>query len=362
MSAPNETDARALDALRAVLPAKGRVLILTHDYPDPDALAAAAAVELLLAKHYALKGRILFTGMVSRAENRELLRHFRYRWRLTSQYTAPTKPVPTIFVDTAPWAGNVTVPSFAKPVAVFDHHIPRRERARWKGVYCDVRTKAGAAASLLYGYLRAAELSVPTWLASVMVYAIATETLDLSREYTPEDRAAYIELMGRANMSILGRIRHAPLPRAYYARLREAMRNAYVYGCVAWSHFDQVKYPEVVAETADLLLRAERITWSCCTAFHQDSLLVSLRGSRKGAHCERLVKQLIGREGSAGGHRHMAAGALNLSGLSAEEREARRQALVRELVRRIEQRAPVSDEADWLAKARKLTDAAEEPS
>ena len=41
--------------------------------PDPDALAAAAGMELLLKEYFKLRGQIIFTGQVSRAENRELL-------------------------------------------------------------------------------------------------------------------------------------------------------------------------------------------------------------------------------------------------------------------------------------------------
>ncbi len=334
-----DPSSKQLDSLRAALPAKGRVLIVPHDYPDPDALAAAAAVELLLKHRFGLSGQIVFTGIVSRAENREMLRHFRYKWRLLNQMKVPRRNVPCIFVDTAPWSGNVTVPSFAKPVAVFDHHPAVRQTGLPQNVFLDIREGAGATATLLHETLREADVTIPKWLATVMLYAIATETQDLSRDCTPADVAAYVDLVTKANMAMLGRIRNAPLQRSYFGLLQQAMSNAYTCGRVAWTHLDGVKQPEFVAETADLLLRAERITWSFCTACHQDTLLVSLRSSHPNAQCGRMVRQAIGRSGSGGGHRQMAAGSVNLSGLSATEREKRRQDLVAALLARIERRA-----------------------
>ena len=107
-----------LEKFGKVLPSKGRVLIIPHDYPDPDALASAAAMHLLLAERFHVQGQIVFTGRVSRAENRELLNHCRYRWHQLEDLRVPGSRVPCVFVDTAPWSGNVTVPSFVKPGTV----------------------------------------------------------------------------------------------------------------------------------------------------------------------------------------------------------------------------------------------------
>ncbi|HBA83178.1 MAG TPA: hypothetical protein DCZ95_03695 [Verrucomicrobia bacterium] len=336
-----------LAALEAVLPRKGRVIIVPHNYPDPDALAAAAAVELLLAQRFHLHGQIVFTGVVSRAENRELLKHFRYKWRLLSQLRESTnEKLPCIFVDTTPWAGNVTAPRFVRPAAVFDHH-PCARQSSWiqkMGIFSDIRVGVGASASMMYDYLTACGIIIPKWLATIMAYAIATETMDLSMHASDLDLKAYHDLLGRANMTILGKIRHAPLPRSYYGQLQEAMRNAYTYGRVAWSHLDDVRQPEIVSEIADLLLRAERITWSFCTAFQQDSLLVSIRSSHSKARCGSLVKRLIGAKGSAGGHNRMAAGYMDVRNMPAEQRELQRIAFAKAILANIEHRVVQENE------------------
>jgi nanoRNase/pAp phosphatase (c-di-AMP/oligoRNAs hydrolase) len=328
---------KQLDEFGAVLPQKGRVLIIPHDYPDPDALAAAAAMHLLLAKRYHIHGQIVFKGQVSRAENRELLRHCRYRWHMLEDLRVPKDRIPCIFMDTAPWSGNVTVPTFGKPIAVFDHH-PCKTKKKWGNLFADVRVGTGATVSIMYQYLTAAGITAPKWLASIMSYAIASETLDLSRGRTDLDLEAYTTLLARSNMSIIGKIRHAPLPKSYYIQLQEAIRNAFVFGRVAWTHLEAVAQPEIVAEIAELLSLMERVTWAFCTAYRGDQMLISLHSEQKGARCGHLLKSVVKRQGSVGGHHQMAAGYLDMHGLSPEEKEVQRVAFVKGLISRIEKK------------------------
>ena len=342
MSSNGKTpDARVqrLDAFAAALPPRGTVLILPHDYPDPDALASAAAMHLLLEKHCHRASQIVFSGMVARAENRVLLRHFRYRWRLLKDFK-PTqgKSYPAVFVDARPWSGNTTVPDCATPVAVFDHHKLHGRQGAHDDLYLDVRPKLGATASMLLEYLGAADVSVPTWLAAAMAYAIATETMDFTRPFEQADLKAYVALIGRANLRMLGEIRNAPLPQAYFAGMKTAIARARVYGRTAWSHLPSVDQPEFVAEIADRLVQIERITWSFCTAFHGDRLLVSLRSNRREAACASVLRRAMPRGGESGGHERLAAGALDVTGLSDEQRGALQRQLERKLIRRIERR------------------------
>jgi nanoRNase/pAp phosphatase (c-di-AMP/oligoRNAs hydrolase) len=297
-----------------------------------------------------LHGLIVYTGAVTRAENKELLRHCRYTWRFASQLRPPRgHQIPAVFVDTAPWSGNVTIPPYAKPVAVIDHHQPAR-RKQSDLPFVDVRPDIGASATILHEYLKTAGIAGPPWLASIMAYAIATETMDLSRNQTERDIKAYTELMAMANVTAMGQMRHAPLPRSNYTQLQEAISGAMIYGRVAWSHLNGVKQPEIVAEIADLLCRMERITWAFCTAWQDSTLMVSLRSDKKGAHCGDLLRSVIRKNGSAGGHDRMAAGYVDLRNVPEGERDERRQEFVKALLARIEPRAMQPEPLQVLAK------------
>jgi len=336
--AVNNELGQLLAELAKVLPQRGQVLIVPHDYPDPDALASAAAIHLLLAKRHNLRGKIVFSGIVSRAENREILRHFKYGLMPAQQWHPGREKCPAIFVDTAPWSGNVTVPAAIRPIAVFDHHHHGRYKAP-ANMVIDINPAFGATSTRLWECLQAAGIQIPKWLAAIMAYAITTETFDFVRHATERDIRAYTLLLSQCNIKILGQIKNAPVPRAYYSYLAEAVANAQTYGRVAWTHLANVKQPEIVAEISDLLLRMERIMWTFCTGFIEDRLIISIRSELSSLHCGRLLRSLIGREeGSAGGHEQAAAGFIDVAKLSATERIQRRDALEAKLLEKIEGR------------------------
>ncbi len=344
-----------LAALEAALPRRGHVMIFAHDYPDPDALASAAALHLLLAERFKRHSRILFTGQAARAENRELMRHFRYRWTLTEHARLPRRRMaPAVFVDAQPGSGNITLPCSVRPVAVFDHHpMPAQHSA--EGVCLDVRPALGATASMMYEYLAAAGIAVPPWLATCLCYAILTETGEFTRGFMPLDRLAYLALLERANLRMLGSIRNAPLPQRYFAKVQEGIGRAKVFGHVAWSHIPDVPHPEIVPEVADRLARLERITWSFCTGVNEGHLLVSLRSSRRDARCGAILRSVLRGEGSAGGHDRMAAGSLSVEGLNPAQQWDRGEEIALRLLRRLDRRhAEREDAAD--IQARRLTD------
>lgn len=336
-ASPADIAAR-LDALGAALPARGKVLIVPHDYPDPDAMASAGAVHLLLARRFGVRSQIVHSGLIARAENREMARHFRYRPKRLEDIRPPRGSLPAIFVDARPGSGNVTVPRWMKPVAVFDHHPVPHGAAPPPGLFIDIRPATGACVSLLSEYLAAAQITVPPWLAACMVYAIETETVDFTRGAAPADREAYLSLLPRASLRILGAIKHAPLPQMYFVLLREAISNARIFGRVAWSHLASVPQPEIVAEIADRLLRLQRITFSFCTAVHGETLVISMRTDRRHARSGAMLRAAIGKLGAAGGHDRMAAGTIPMAGLNDADRAALTDRIRRALLKRMEPR------------------------
>ena len=338
MNSPLVKAQNALEELRKCLPRRGRIFIVPHDHPDPDSLAAAAAMHLLLQKHFKRQSQIVFSGLVSRAENRALLKSFKYKWRFTSDVKKTTIRAASIYVDTSPWSGNVTTPQGSRPIAVIDHHPTSRKALLPPKLFCDVQAGAGATVTMVYGYLTAAQVPIPKWLATVMCYAIASETMDLSRDISDADLTAYSALLLQSNLKLLGQIRHAPLPRVYFAHVQEAIARAKMYGRVAWTHIETVEQPEIIAEVADLLLRMERITWTFCTAYFRERLIISFRSSLPRARCGYTLKQRIGKNGSAGGHSNMAAGYMSLKGLDRTQMEERREELVKGLLYKIDPR------------------------
>ena len=221
------TPATRLARLWSVLEGAKTMLIVVQNNPDPDAIAAAAGLREIANEIHGIACSVAHAGTVGRAENQELLRYLGLN----------TRPIGDIdldrfdrlgMVDAQPGAGNVKFDPSVRLDVVIDHHPIRRETRSAR--FTDVRRRYGATSSMLYEYLDAAQIEIPTRLATALVYGIRSDTQELGRESTRADLEAYLALYPLANTRALGRMVTAPLPHSYFSKLRLALDQAVVYG------------------------------------------------------------------------------------------------------------------------------------
>lgn len=123
MSAKILIDRDRLERLRTIA-GTGPVLVLTHDNPDPDALAAGKAFATLLKSAWNISSRLVYSGLVLRAENRALLKLLTPEWEHSDRLVALDQYSAIALLDTQPGAGNNRLPIEHIPQIVIDHHHP----------------------------------------------------------------------------------------------------------------------------------------------------------------------------------------------------------------------------------------------
>lgn len=318
---------RRLRAFLGVLRGRRPVLIVTHDQPDPDALAAAAAVRYLLAERAGRAAIIAYGGALGRPENRAMV-------RLLSIALQPLSEVrferfgPIVLVDTQYGIGNHSLPPGRVPAATLDHHPPAQPAIE---AFRDVRPEYGASSTIALEYLVAAGLKPPTWLATALYNGIRTDTQDLSRHASPADEAAYAALGPLVDRRILARITFPPLPRTHYAMLRRAIERAVIISPLVVSVLDEVRNPDTVSEIADLLARYEGADWAATIGIHHGVILLSLRSTSVDANAGAAAARALQHLGTAGGHLRAAAGRVDARGLGRAARRARQWEIVERL-------------------------------
>ena len=148
----NDTNNKTrLEKLQELTRGKRKVLIVTHNHPDPDALAAAFALKYLLQSKWKVGSIIASSGVVGRAENRAMIRHLKIDLRALSEINLNNYSVIAL-VDTQPGAGNNSLPKSIIPDIVIDHHVPFRAKTRLAKYY-DIRTDYGSTSTILAEYL-----------------------------------------------------------------------------------------------------------------------------------------------------------------------------------------------------------------
>ncbi len=123
-----------------------RVLILVHNNPDPDAIAAGWALSYLLKKKFAVSSRIVYGGRITRPENRTMIRRLGIGIRPLEKVKVHNFNV-LAMVDTQPWAGNSSLPKSLRPSIVIDHH--NLKKATQEVDFIDVRPYYGSSATIL---------------------------------------------------------------------------------------------------------------------------------------------------------------------------------------------------------------------
>lgn len=312
-----------LRKLEAALEGAKSMLIVVQNNPDPDAIGAAAALREIANERLGIACSIAYAGAVGRAENQALIRYLGLATR-PLEGLEPERFDRIAMVDAQPGAGNVAFDPSVRLDVVIDHHPIRRETRSAR--FTDVRSRYGATSTILYEYLVAARLEIPTKLATAMVYGIRSDTQELGRESTRADLEAFVGLYPNANARALGRIVSAPLPRTYFGSLRRALDDATLYGPRVVSYLGRLDNQEMIAEAADLLLRVEGVSWSMCLGQVDGWIHVSLRATERDLNAGHVARRLAGRRGFGGGHHTLAAAQIPLEPEDdGDERAVRRQ-------------------------------------
>ncbi len=292
-----------VDQLAGVVARVRRPLILTHDDPDPDALASAFGLQELLDGKLGVPAVVAFSGIIGRAENRAMLRELALTPEPLSTLALDEFDA-ALLVDSQPGTGNVSIPEGLQLLAVIDHHPSRLDPTTVP--FVDVRDSYGATATILMEYALAWDTNFSRPVATALFYALKSETQDLGREAGSVDRDAYLRLLEIADMSAVARIQRARVPREYFRAFRNAIERAEIRDRAVVTDLGAVGSPDIVAEIADFLLRLQGVEWSCCLGRHQNQIALSVRTSNPDAHAGRLARRVARGIGTAGGHGSMA--------------------------------------------------------
>lgn len=284
------------------------VLVVVHNFPDPDALASAAAFKYLGEELYKVKVSIGYGGNVGRAENKSLIRNAKISLKRISRIKF-SKYERLVVVDTQPGAGNNMIDIRRRYHLVVDHHPLRKDT---KADIVIVEPDIGVTSSIFVECLRLSALPIPINLATALAYAISSETQNMKREAHDFDIQSYVYVYKYASIRKLSDIIHPKLPRTYFKAFAAALSNAYIFRNLVCAHLGNVPNAEMVAEMCDFLLRRERISWVLCTGRFKDNLYLSIRSSHKAAKAGKIITKLVNDTKNVGGHEMSAGGFIPL--------------------------------------------------
>jgi nanoRNase/pAp phosphatase (c-di-AMP/oligoRNAs hydrolase) len=302
------------------------LLILTHDYPDPDSLASACALQVLTERGFGLKTRIAYGGVIGRSENQEMVRILKlpvYKLR-PSDFKTYTQ---VALVDTQPSFSNNSFPKKRKAAIVLDQHP---SQSKPLAEFSIVDPEIGATSVLLAQALFSQGIEIPSRIATALVYGILSDTLNLYRAHKPEITHTYLRLLPLCDIRALARIQNPQRSRKFFATMVKGIQKARIMRRVVVSHLGPVESPDLVAQMADVFLTCEGTQWAFCTGHYGENLHLSLRASNPEGAAGIVLRDIVVDRGQAGGHGHIAGGKMRVGHNATPEVWERMEELVTE--------------------------------
>jgi nanoRNase/pAp phosphatase (c-di-AMP/oligoRNAs hydrolase) len=323
--------------LLKLLADKKRILITTHLYPDPDALASAWGMhELLSARLPGAEVHVSVKGEVSGGINGAFVRNSNVKLAPWDEQELSRSDA-IILTDVQPGGSFCPLPPEMLPLAVIDHHRTRRKP---HCAFTDIRTDVGATSSIVFSYFMEAEEPISRDLAATLLYGVESDLAGAAGQPGELDNIALSSLTLLANPRKLYQMRYVDLPQAYYLCYFDGLSNAMYYDEAILSHLERIDSPEKPAVIADFLLRFEPIQWAMVTAAYGNRLVISLRTSSSKLSAADMIRRLLRGAGEGGGHRTKAGGFIPLETNSPTEIERKRTVLRRRYLRALGIRQP----------------------
>lgn len=300
------------------------LLILTHDFPDPDALASACALQHLAQAAFGITSRIAYDGEIGRTENKTMVRllhiparRFRKAW--LKQHAA------VALVDTQPAFENNPFPRGRRAAIVLDQHgsITPPEAD-----FVVIDPQCGATCVIVAQALLAHGDEIPARVATALAYGILTDTLDLYRAHRPDVVATYLAVLQQADMRTLARIQNPTRSRRFFATLGKGIAGALLYRKLLVSHLGDVETPDLVSQVAEFLLAYERIIWCLVTGRFRGRLYASLRSTRVDAQAGEVLRAGFDDRREAGGHGPIGGGSCRVGAAPTDETWREREQLL----------------------------------
>ncbi len=302
--------------LRRVLRGLDRLAVVTHDNPDPDAIASAVALQRIAAAS-GCEATVYYYGAINHQENRAFVNLLGFDLTSLEPGVEPDADGVALVDHSRPGV-NDGLPEGREVDVVIDHHPPR---GPVEGGFVDLRSEAGATSTLLVDYLEGFGMTPATDLATGLLFGIQTDTREFRREVSTMDFEAAAWLLPGADMGTLERVGSPSISPETFETIAAAVRNRREEREVLLTCVGQLTDRDALAQAADRLVNMEGIATAVVYGVMDGSIHVSARSRDSRLDIGETLRDAFGRIGSAGGHADMAGAQITLGVLEEVEDE-----------------------------------------
>ena len=268
--------------------------ILAHRSPGPDAIASAVALQAIAASRD-VEADILYEGEIGHQENRAFVNLLGIELLSLEEAAIESYDVVAL-VDCA----KATEPVVDRDVdIVIDHFEPEVD---YGAAFTDIRPNVSSTSTILTKYIQEFDITLPTEVATALLYGIRAETLDFKRDTTPADLTAAAYLYPFADHDTLEQVESPSMSPETLDVLAEAIRNREVKGSHLVSNAGFIRDRDALSQAAQHLLNLEGITTSAVFAIADETIYLAARSKDIRMNIGNVLEDAFGDTGEVVGH------------------------------------------------------------
>jgi nanoRNase/pAp phosphatase (c-di-AMP/oligoRNAs hydrolase) len=290
----------------------GKLGIVIHDTPDPDAIASALALRQI-ARQVGVSADILYRGEIGHHVNRAFVNILGIEMKRIEQVADLTGYGKLALIDaTVPGIHNPLPPPPEGHVDIIIDHHKSNNKGHANAGFIDIRPENGATSTIMTGYLQDLGVPVDKVLATALLHGIRTDTNAFKRETHPTDFAAAAFLHLKADKDLLEQIETPPMSTEMLNVVGNAILRKKIKGSYLITNVGEVANLDAIPQAADYLLNLEGISTVVVIGLVEDMICVSGRSKDVRVNIGDAFVRSFGDLGSAGGHASMAAAQIPL--------------------------------------------------
>ncbi|MGQ4557024.1 NAD-binding protein [Halobellus sp. GM3] len=275
--------------------ASAGLAVLTHDNPDPDSIASAAALQAI-AREHGIDAVINYDGDIGHQENRAFVNLLGIELVPLSEGKPLSEYGAVALVDHMK-SGD---PEIDSEVDIFiDHYEPDDDI---EAAFMDVRPNVSSTSTILTKYLQEFDLTPSEAVATALLYGIRSETLDFKRDTTPADLTAAAYLYPFANHDTLEQVESPSMSAETLDVLAEAIQSREVQGSHLVSNAGFIRDRDALGQAAQHLLKLEGITTTAVFGIADDRIFLSARSKDIRMNIGKILQDAFSEIGETGGH------------------------------------------------------------
>ena len=279
-----------------------RVFIQTHNFPDPDAIASAFGLQVLLGK-FNIPTTICHHGQVERTATANMVAEFGISMTTDDDLKDMRADDYIITVDSQKGNANL-LDLVGDEVACIDHH-PTFCKAEYK--YKDIRI-VGSCSTIIADYYRLYNIDMPQDVATALLYGLRMDTCDFNRGVTELDVEIYRYLFPKANNALIRKFESGVIQYDELEAFVDSMRNIDICNGTAFAFLNFDCADAFVATISDFILNLDVVEVAVVYSRRENGFKFSVRSEVDEINAGQLVSRALKGIGSGGGHKSMAGG------------------------------------------------------